>query len=51
VLDGLRGRYVKDCWCDAGDDAEHYVSCKRARALYQRLRVDGGKDTNNATEG
>jgi hypothetical protein len=48
VLHGLRGRYVKDCWCDAGDDAEHLSSCQRARALMSRLRVDGapgeGKD-------
>jgi hypothetical protein len=39
VLYGLRGRYVKNCWCDAGDDAEHYVSCQRARALMGKLEV------------
>ena len=39
VLDGLRGRYVKNCWCSAGDDAEHYVSCQRARALMEKLEL------------
>ena len=39
VLYGLRGRYVKNCWCDAGDDAEHLLSCQRARALYERLEI------------
>jgi hypothetical protein len=39
VLYELRGRYVKNCWCDAEDDAGHYVSCQRARALMERLAV------------
>ena len=41
VLHGLRGRYVKDCWCDAGDDAEHYATCLRARGLWAKLQIEG----------
>lgn len=37
VLDGLRGQYVADCWCDAEGDSPHWDNCDAARALHHRL--------------
>jgi hypothetical protein len=41
VLEGIRGFYgTADCWCDSEDDAPHFEHCQRARALYERLRIE-----------
>jgi hypothetical protein len=45
VLDGLLVRQWSGnvpilCWCDGVGDDEHSDACQRARALYEKLRID-----------
>lgn len=40
VLEGLRGQFGYQCWCDAEGDTPHLASCHAARALWEGLQVD-----------
>jgi hypothetical protein len=39
----LRLQSSRDCWCVANWRGAHDGRCERARALYERLRIDSGK--------
>jgi hypothetical protein len=49
VLDGLRWQTeAAPCWCRVRVNRIHDDPCQRARALYQRLRVDGKENDGNS---